>query len=66
MALQAGDASPTPAASAAAQPLQHNAAAPLLPLFEALAGATGARLQLAAGPSLRLGLSLHIHAPPQR
>ncbi|MBX3636590.1 MAG: beta-ketoacyl synthase chain length factor [Rubrivivax sp.] len=61
--LVPGSAPPTPAASAAAQALQANAAAPLLPLFEALAGAGRGERLLAAGPGLGLRVLLSPHAP---
>lgn len=53
-----GDAEPATPGSAAARALAGNALAPSLPLFEALAGDSPARigLPLAAGPGLRLRL----------
>lgn len=63
LALVPDPAPPTAAASPAARALQANASAPLLPLFEALAGAGPADLQLAAGPQLGLALSLRPHVP---
>lgn len=58
-----GPGAPTAARSAAAQALQANASAPLLPLAEALAGVAHRELRLAAGPALDLALSLRPHAP---